>query len=89
MELSTAQIAATRDQSIIVRTTSELSDELLRVDRLIFGGDRASLLRRLVRSEQTACYVVDEGGRAGFLISGARLVGPGCATDADVARALV
>lgn len=60
-------------------------DEILGLDVPAFGGDRGALLRALARAG-ISCHGAYDGAKlAGYLFAG----GPGCATDAAAARALV
>jgi GNAT superfamily N-acetyltransferase len=65
-------------------------DEILKLDRASFGGDRGSLLRALTRDHPASCFVTRDGrGRlTGYLLARERLVGPGCARDMASAKRL-
>jgi hypothetical protein len=72
------------------RRVSEDVEPLLALDRRIFGGDRAGLLRALWRQDDARCYLAPNGDEpAGYLFSRQRLLGPGCARTDDAARDLV
>jgi GNAT superfamily N-acetyltransferase len=66
-------------------------DELLELDRAVFGGDRSRLLRAVTDDDRNACLVArtSDDALAGYLVSGATSAGPGCALDAGTARRLV
>ncbi|HYX86564.1 MAG TPA: GNAT family N-acetyltransferase [Gaiellales bacterium] len=65
-------------------------EELLSLDRHVFGGDRAALLTALQRDADGRSYVADgPDGPAGYLFARARRLGPGCARTGEVARRLV
>jgi GNAT superfamily N-acetyltransferase len=64
-------------------------DDLLELDRRVFGGDRSAMLRALARDGRSRCHVVHDGGPAGYLFARDRLLGPGCARDAAMASELV
>ena len=64
-------------------------DELLPLDRSVFGGDRAALLRSIVELESPAIHVVRDGGApAGYLFARDGLLGPGCARTPAIAEDL-
>jgi GNAT superfamily N-acetyltransferase len=65
-------------------------DELLPLDREVFGGDRARLLRAIWELESPRGYMIrDENGPAGYLFARDRLLGPGCARSPEVAERLL
>jgi GNAT superfamily N-acetyltransferase len=65
-------------------------DEILPLDRSVFGGDRSSLLRAVREIESPEIHVIREAtGPAGFLFARERLLGPGCARTAEVGEDLV
>ena len=65
-------------------------DELLDLDRSVFGGDRSPLLRSIREIESPSVYAVrDRDGLAGYLFAREGALGPGCALSGDVAEGLV
>jgi hypothetical protein len=65
-------------------------DEIVELDKHVFGGDRRRLLCVLIQEAGCRAYVVSEGDRiAGYLFARERLIGPGCAVTRDAAGALV
>jgi GNAT superfamily N-acetyltransferase len=65
-------------------------DQLLLLDRSVFGGDRAALLRSMSELESPDIYVVREAdGIAGYLLSREGALGPGCARSPAVAERLL
>jgi Acetyltransferase (GNAT) family/Acetyltransferase (GNAT) domain len=88
VELSPPTIAYTPSGVALPRIDNV--EQLLALDRRIFGGDRARLLRALSREENARCYVATNGNEpAGYLFARKRLLGPGCASTDDVAHELV
>jgi GNAT superfamily N-acetyltransferase len=64
--------------------------ELLPLDRSVFGGDRAALLRAIVAIESPVIHAIRDGDApAGFLFARDGLLGPGCARTPAVAEDLV
>jgi len=70
---------------------STTRDQVLELDSEIFGGDRSSLLELLMRSDGRSRLVTRHaaGRLDGFLFVQDRLIGPGAAVSAEVARALI
>ena len=65
-------------------------DELLSLDRSVFGGDRAALLRAIWEIESPEIHVIrGADGPAGYLFVRDRLLGPGCARTPAIAGDLV
>jgi GNAT superfamily N-acetyltransferase len=65
-------------------------DELLPLDRSVFGGDRGALLRAVVELEVPAIHVARDGDApAGYLFARQGLLGPGCARTPETAEALI
>jgi Acetyltransferase (GNAT) family/Acetyltransferase (GNAT) domain len=89
-ELSLPQeIAASKRSSTVHRGIQDM-EQLLTLDRRIFGGERARLLRALARRDDARCYVATEGDEAaGYLFAQSRLLGPGGARDEETVRDLV
>src|SRR5207253_4767406 len=53
-------------------------DELMALDRSVFGGDRASLLRAIWEIESPEIHVIrEDDGPAGYLFARDGLLGPG------------
>jgi GNAT superfamily N-acetyltransferase len=83
-----APVTGNAHKNVAVLTADDL-DEVLSLDAPAFGGDRGALLRGLARDD-VVCYGAYDGpGLAGYLFAGGRLLGPGCASDAETARALL
>jgi hypothetical protein len=90
VELSLPPVPPGEEPSSAVCRSTDDVDRLLSLDRRIFGGDRARLLRALRREEAARCYVAMNGdGPAGYLFARKRLLGPGCARNDGIARRLV
>jgi GNAT superfamily N-acetyltransferase len=65
-------------------------DELMTLDRSVFGGDRAALLRAIWEIESPEIHMIREAdGPAGYLFARDRLLGPGCARTSAIAERLV
>jgi GNAT superfamily N-acetyltransferase len=66
-------------------------DEIARFDRTVFGGNRSRLLRGLARDPVAAWWLTrgEEGAISGYLLTRARLLGPGAALAPDAAKRLV
>src|SRR5438034_828333 len=65
-------------------------EELVPLDRSVFGGDRAALLRAVWEIESREIRVVREAdGLAGYLFARSGLLGPGCARTPAIAERLV
>jgi hypothetical protein len=65
-------------------------DEIMPLDRCVFGGDRTALLRTIWEIESPAIHVIREAdGPAGYLFARDRLLGPGCARTSAIAGCLV
>jgi GNAT superfamily N-acetyltransferase len=78
-----------KPSSAVCRRVEDV-DRLVALDRRIFGGDRARLLRALRHEDAARCYVAMTGDApAGYLFARKRLLGPGCARTEDVDRDLV
>jgi GNAT superfamily N-acetyltransferase len=89
-ELSLPPVVADEKAPSTVRCDTRTVEQLLALDRRIFGGDRAGLLRSLSRQADARCYFALNGDEeVGYLFVRNRLVGPGVAWDADIARDLL
>ncbi len=89
VELSLPPAIADKPSSGPLRGSEDV-EQLLALDRRVFGGDRARLLRALCLQENARCYFATNGDEpAGYLFARKRLLGPGCARTDDVARDLV
>jgi GNAT superfamily N-acetyltransferase len=65
-------------------------EEIMPLDRSVFGGDRSALLRAIWQIESPEIHVIREAdGPAGYLFARDRLLGPGCARTPDIAGRLV
>ena len=65
-------------------------EQIMALDRSVFGGDRASLLRAIWEIESPEIHVIREGdGRTGYLFARDGLLGPGCARTPAIAEHLV
>lgn len=65
-------------------------EEVLALDRSVFGGDRADLLRAIWELESPTVHAIRDGdAQAGYLFARERLLGPGCARDPVIAERLV
>ena len=65
-------------------------EDLLALDRSVFGGDRASLLRTIWELESAGVYAMRDGdGYAGYLFAREGTLGPGCARSPEVAEQLL
>jgi Acetyltransferase (GNAT) family/Acetyltransferase (GNAT) domain len=89
-ELSLPSALAGAEPSSAARGRPDAVERLLALDRRVFGGDRARLLRALAGQADARCYVATSGEEpAGYLFARTRLLGPGCALSNDAARDLV
>lgn len=89
-ELSPPPEVAVEKPSRTVCCDTRDVERLLALDRRIFGGDRAGLLRSLSRQADARCHVAVTGDEVvGYLFVRNRLVGPGVARNADTARDLL
>ncbi len=92
---STVQLAPTRMQATrspgvpVLQVTSADTDQVLELDAAVFGGDRSRLLEILIRGENGMVARQHTGRLSGFLFTRERIIGPGAATSAEVAQALV
>src|SRR5262245_52226406 len=90
VELSPPSTLAAVEPSSTAVSRNEDVERLLALDRGIFGGDRAPLLRALSCRADADTYVATNGGEpTGYLFARKRLLGPGCARNPDVARDLL
>ena len=65
-------------------------DGIMSLDRSVFGGDRAALLRAIWEIESPEVHVVREADEpAGYLFARDHLLGPGCARTPEIAMSLV
>jgi GNAT superfamily N-acetyltransferase len=65
-------------------------DELLSLDRSVFGGDRAALLRSIWELESPRVYAVHaRHGVDGYVLAREGMLGPGCARSPAVAEQLL
>jgi len=65
-------------------------DELLALDRSVFGGDRSALLQAIRELESPRVYAIRErDGIAGYLFAREGALGPGCARSPAVAERLL
>lgn len=79
-----------RDRDGLRVDRAEDVDELLPLDRSVFGGDRAALLRAIVELESPMIHVIrDDDAPAGYLFARDGLLGPGCARSPAMVEDLV
>jgi GNAT superfamily N-acetyltransferase len=65
-------------------------DELLALDRPVFGGDRGRLLHSIWELESPSVYATrDADALSGYLFAREGTIGPGCARSAEVAERLL
>jgi GNAT superfamily N-acetyltransferase len=65
-------------------------DEVMTIDRSVFGGDRSALLTAIWHIESPEIHVIREGdAMAGYLFARDGLLGPGCARTPEIAEHLV
>ncbi|HET7855339.1 MAG TPA: GNAT family N-acetyltransferase, partial [Gaiellaceae bacterium] len=87
-ELSIPVFAGRKPSSVACLRREDV-EQLLVLDRRIFGGDRARLFRAL-RQKDARCYVAKNGDEpVGYLFARKRLLGPGCARNDGIAGNLV
>jgi GNAT superfamily N-acetyltransferase len=90
VELSLPSAMPADKPSSAALSRSDDVERLLALDRGVFGGDRAPLLRALRLQHDASCYVATNGDEpAGYLFARKRLLGPGCARNDVIARDLV
>jgi GNAT superfamily N-acetyltransferase len=89
-ELSLPREMPTGTRSILTVRAAESVDELIGADRRAFGADRTTLLRAIQVGDCPLCLVGrGRSGGAGHQFAHGHILGPGYASDADIACELV